>query len=389
MAEPLRIGVIGCGNIAARLHVPVWMSMPDDVRIVAVADPMPGNLAAVGQQVGLGAGDTYADPFALLGRNDLDVVDVCAPQSFHRDLVVSAVARRRHVMCEKPLAAVPADAEVMVRAAADHDVRLGMVHNFLGYPEVAALKAQIAGGALGTVRHVHINLLGVVDAPGSDGYDARWRHNPAISGGGILMDLLHGVYTAEHLMGEPIERVTAMIDAADPQALVEDTALCRFDAATCSATVNIAWGYGPGSMEVVGTHGRASARYRNGSTPPWSPLEHVTVTDEAGTRRVYEPVEDTTGRFDSASFTTAFPMLARDFVDAVRSGRDPIASGETGLRVLEATIAAYQSGATGEMVSLPLDRSSPAFRLGAFGLRQLDLPPWSPLLRTSMFLPPN
>ncbi len=389
MTDRLRIGVIGCGNIASRLHVPTWIKMSDRVEVVAIADPTAVNLEAVRGLTGLDTADAYTDPFALLARDDLDAIDICAPQSFHRDLVVAAAARRRHVICEKPLAAVPADAEVAVQACANHDVRLAMVHNFLGFPEVTTMRRQIDAGAIGQVRNVHINLLGVFDAPGSDGYDARWRHNPVVSGGGILMDLLHGVYTAEHLLGEPIERVTALIDAQDPAALVEDTALCRFDTATRSATVNIAWGFGPGSMEVVGTAGRVSVRYRDGSTPPWSPLEHVAVTDAQGTRVVYHATPNPDGLFDNASLSVAFPMLADDFLAAIRDHRDPIASGATGLRILEATIGAYQSAVTGEMITVPLDRTSPAFRKGVFGLRELDLPPWSPLRRTAIFTNPG
>ena len=129
-----------------------------------------------------------------LARDDVDVIDVCTPQHLHRNLVVAAAAAGKHVLCEKPIAAFPADAAAMVTAAKDAGVVLAVMHNYLFFPEIVALRRLIDDGVLGEVRTITVNMLGVVDSPGAAGYNPRWRHDPAAAGGGVLMDMLHGVY---------------------------------------------------------------------------------------------------------------------------------------------------------------------------------------------------
>jgi hypothetical protein len=69
----------------------------------------------------------------------------------------------------------------------------------------------------------------------------------------------------------------------------------------------------------------------------------------------------------------------------VAEGRPPAASGEDGQRYLEAVVAAYGSAALGRTVTLPLDHADPLFLRGALGLRELELPDWSPVRRKRIF----
>jgi hypothetical protein len=62
-----------------------------------------------------------------------------------------------------------------------------------------------------------------------------------------------------------------------------------------------------------------------------------------------------------------------------------VASGESGLRVLDAVLGAYVSAALGAEVSLPLPRDHPVYTRGSAGIADLDLPPTSPVLRRGLF----
>ncbi|MFT7650071.1 MAG: hypothetical protein ACI8Y4_004836 [Candidatus Poriferisodalaceae bacterium] len=75
----------------------------------------------------------------------------------------------------------------------------------------------------------------------------------------------------------------------------------------------------------------------------------------------------------------------RSFAEAVAGGGVPVATGADGLRALEATIAAYASGATGNIVEMPLDRHSPAFLRGALGIPELSQARTSPFTDTVLF----
>src|SRR6185503_20049145 len=77
--------------------------------------------------------------------------------------------------------------------------------------------------------------------------------------------------------------------------------------------------------------------------------------------------------------------IACDFRDAVASGGAPVACGESGLRVLDAVLGAYVSGALGEEVALPLPDDHPVYRRGSAGIADLDLPDSSPVRRRGLF----
>ena len=384
---PLRVGVIGCGNIARRLHIPTWTEHPELGRVVGVADPSEKNRLAVGKLAGLGEHDLHADAFQLIARPDVDAVDVCTPQHLRRDLLIAAAEAGKHILCEKPLAAVPVDAQAALFAAERAGVTVGTVHTYLWLPEVRAARDAIVDGRIGDVRTVIVNHLGVVYEPGAGGTRANWRHDPQSAGGGVLIDMLHAVYVAEDLLGEPLQRVSAWVSATEASSHVEDTVLCRFETATKAALVNIGWGFGTGGIEIAGSAGRISVRYRDGGTAPWAPVELTKITDERGvSETLLGPGPDRLADEEFPSIYDSFQHNIRDFVEAV-GGAASRASGSDGLRILEATVAAYESAATGRIVELPLDRNDPVFCEGVLGVRAHPVPYWSPVVGTELFRP--
>jgi len=289
--------------------------------------------------------------------------------------------RPASTLSEKPLAAVPADAAAMVAAAKQADVVLAVVHNYLFFPEVVALRALIDADELGEVRTVTVDMLGVVDSPGAAGYQPRWRHDPAASGGGVLIDMLHGVYVAEHLLGALIDAVSATVDSTTDGDAVEGLALCRLEAGRRIGMVNIAWGLGPGGITVNGTKGRAVAHYQADGTMPWAPFEHLSVTTAEGSRTLdLPPGQDLVPLVADAMLETVADLAA-----AITDRRAPAADGSTALRILDATVAAYTSAALRSTVDLPLPTDSPLHRVGVVGLRDLDLPDTSPVRRRGLF----
>jgi predicted dehydrogenase len=96
---------------------------------------------------------------------------------------------------------------------------------------------------------VTLNFLGVREGRGPAEYS--WRRDARVSGGGVLMDMVHAVYLAQWLMGEPIRAVNAALSQRRA-GTVEDLALCRFEFESGFGLVNMAWaprrGTGRGSL---------------------------------------------------------------------------------------------------------------------------------------------
>lgn len=371
----MRIGLIGCGNIGVNAHIPA-VAANEGMTIVAAADPTPERLQMAAGAASLAEQDLYADWRDILARDDIDAVIVATPQRFRPEIVIAAARAGKHILAEKPLALTPVDAQAMIDAARENDVILATVHNYHFMPAYRDIKDVLDAGEIGTPEVAVMNYLGVEDRPGAAAYVPRWRHNSADSGGGVLTDMLHIVYLANWFMGGPPSAVNAFVDRRlDADGDVEDIALVRYTYPNGQAMINMAWGAGPGSVEIGGTTGRIVMENENHGTHPFVSAERLSVVGPDGARS-WRPEEP------SAYGLTG---IVADFRDAVREGRQPIASGEAGLQVLDAVLGAYVAGATGEQVSLPLPADHPAYQKGPAGIADLDLPASSPVVRRGLF----
>jgi predicted dehydrogenase len=200
----LGVGVVGCGTIsdaylrnAGRL---------DAVRFVACSDIDPAAARRLAGAYGLEA----CDPAALLARPDVDVVLCLTPPDSHAEVALEAIAARKHVYTEKPLATSREDARRVLDAAAAAGVLVGGAPDtFLG-AGIQTLRAALNEGAIGTPSLAELRLLA--------GPPERWHPSPAFlyaDLAGPLLDLgPYAVATAVELLG-PVRRATAL--AARPR----------------------------------------------------------------------------------------------------------------------------------------------------------------------------
>ena len=124
------------------------------------------------------------------------------------------------------------------------------------------------------------------------------------------MDMLHVVYLANWFMGGPPLAVSAWVDKRlEGDGDVEDIALVRYVYPNGQALVNMAWGVGPGGVEIGGTRGRVVMTNTEFGTHPFVPAARLDVVAESGSRS-WTPRE-----------AVAYGMagIAGDFRDAVAS----------------------------------------------------------------------
>jgi len=234
----------------------------------------------------------------------------------------------------------------------------------------------IEGGEIGTIETAIVNFLSVDDRPGNSAYRPRWRHDARESGGGVLMDMMHAVYLADWLMGQKPVAVSAFVDRRlDQDGDVEDYALVRYRYPTGQAMVNMAWGNGPGGIELMGTEGRAILINQDFGTHPFVQPERIEVFGKRGKRQI----------ISEASITRGHLTVVANLRDAIQGEAEPAADGSEGVRVLESVVGAYKSGALGEQVTLPLSSDDPIYKYGAIGVNELTLPDDSPVKIRRLF----
>lgn len=144
--KKLRVGLIGAGFIGA-LHARIYSENPM-AELVAISD--------VNEEAGrkladeLGA-DFYTDYHELLGREDIDAVDICVPEDYHVQLAVAAAAAKKDIFLEKPIAKTKQEAEQIKQAAQENGVRLMIGHVLKFDPRYVQLKDAISSGRLGEI----------------------------------------------------------------------------------------------------------------------------------------------------------------------------------------------------------------------------------------------
>ena len=378
--QPLRVGLIGLGNVGTNHHLPAFAAIADLATVVAVADPSPERRAAVAADLRLPPEAVFAEPEAMIDEVEIDVVDLATPPNVRMGLARTSLLAGRAIVCEKPIALAPAEAAGLVELAASVDVPIAMIHNYLHLPEVVAARDAIADGAIGAPEVALVNALGVEDRPGSGAWRPAWRHDPGVAGGGVLMDMLHLVYVAEALLGSPFRRVSAELLVRTAGASVEDIALCRFETDRSVALVNVGWGLGPGGITITGPEGRVEIAYAGGGTGPFAPLAAVRVIDAAGTSDRTPTQTDPPGVINVRLAETF-----RELFSAFLGGRRPAATGADGVRALEATLGAYLAAATCRTIDLPLPSDHPVRLRGIAGLREIELAPGSTIARRGVF----
>ncbi|MFM9108911.1 MAG: Gfo/Idh/MocA family protein [Chloroflexota bacterium] len=370
----MRVGLIGCGNVAVSAHIPALLAV-DGVDLVAAADPTPERLALAGDS-GVPRDALYADWRDLIRQPGIDALVVATPQRFRTEIALAGAAAGKHLLLEKPLALSPAEAQAIADAADAAGVVAATNHNYHFMPVYRSLRDAIDRGDIGTPEVAVLNFLGVEDRPGAAAFSPRWRHFTAEAGGGVLMDMLHAVYLANWFMGADPVAVTATVDKRFPDdGDVEDLALVRYDYPAGHAMVNMAWGTGPGGIEITGTAGRALSFNRDYGTHPFVPAERVAIVGPGG---LAESVPAEPPRY-------GFAGIVEDWRDAVRERRAPLASAAAGVTVLMQVVGAYAAAALGRTLALPLSPDDPVYQHGASGISRLSLPPGSAVRRLGLF----
>jgi predicted dehydrogenase len=209
-----KIGLVGCGRIGST-HLQALKTI-DEAEIVAVADQNP---AAASQFAELAGCPSYVDYREMIEKAKPEVVVVCTPPVTHPEVSIYAMEHGAHVLCEKPFAIHTINAAKMVEVAEKTGRYLTMASKFRFVEDVCKARQLADNGVIGQMVLAEIAFCGRVDM------NSRWPSNPAVSGGGVLIDNgSHAVDIIRYLLG-PISRVQAQHGRNLHSLPVEDTSM--------------------------------------------------------------------------------------------------------------------------------------------------------------------
>lgn len=217
MSDILRIGLVGYGFMG-RTHSNAYRRVNQffDLRyrpeLVAICGRDRGKAEQFAERWGFQ--NVEADWKTLVGRSDIDMIDIASPNDTHAEIAIAAARAGKMVLCEKPLGRNLPEAESMVRAVEEAGVRNMVWYNYRRVPAVTLAKQIIDSGALGRIFHYRAKFLQdwTISSKVPVGGQALWRLDANVAGSGVTGDLLaHCIDTALWLNGS-IDSVCGMTE---------------------------------------------------------------------------------------------------------------------------------------------------------------------------------
>ena len=368
-SRPLGVAAIGYAFMG-QAHSNAWRSVANHFDVPAFEQKV---LVGRDAEAVAAAADKYGwresatDWREVIARDDIDIVDICAPGWLHAEIATAALAAGKHVLVEKPLANSMEESEAMVaaaQAARAVGVRSMVGFNYRRIPALTLARKLIADGELGTIRQVRASYLqdwlADAEAPMS------WRLRKETAGSGALGDIAsHAIDQIQHLLGDTVAAVSGKLHTFTterpgpdgPEAVTVDDAawatLSLASGAVASVDVSrVALGQKNAlRVEVYGTTGSLTFNlespnelfYLNASEPiQVQGFRRILVTEpEHPYMSGWWPQGHVIG------WEHSFTHQIRDFLLNIAEGTDPSPSFEEGLGVQQVLAAIEESSAAG------------------------------------------
>jgi predicted dehydrogenase len=238
----MKIAIVGFGFIAEKGHLPTYISR-EDLQLTAVVDPAPERIKLAEKLYPNIR--TFADIDELLNNyaDEIDLVDICAPNYVHIDYSKKVIAAGKHVLCEKPLALNKLEFDAVKNYALAKNRLLYPCHNYKFAPSVVHAAKLIKDGKIGTPLFASFQVFRVTHAKGVAEWQPHWRRSREIAGGGIAID--HGVHAmsiAQSLLGGFPKRVSAHIyNLGNDPYDTENTAIFHLDWQPFFVQISLTW----------------------------------------------------------------------------------------------------------------------------------------------------
>lgn len=249
MNDPIRWGILGCGDVTERKSGPA-LQKADGSELVAVMRRDGDKAADYARRHGVPR--WYDDADALIADPGVDAVYVATPPGSHLELSLKVAGAGKPCYVEKPMARSAAECRAMNEAFDAAGVKLFVAYYRRRLPRTVKAKELIDAGRLGRVSSVRYHFSRRFDPDASAG----WRTAPAVSGGGLFLDLAsHLLDALDELLG-PLLSVAGVASNVGRTGDVEDAVSMSFvtaGGAVGAASWNFAASSDADALEIAGT----------------------------------------------------------------------------------------------------------------------------------------
>ena len=323
----MKVGVIGCGMIAKKAHMPAYKSL-ENVELIAVSDNNEQRAQSCAKEFGV---KKYFSDYRELLKEDLDLVSICTPNFTHAQITKEAAQAGVHVLVEKPMATSLKEADEMLTACKENNVKLCVLHNLRFTPCLIDAKRRIDNGRIGRIISIQATKYGLIPMSWSpeSWFYYKW---------GLLDDIgYHILDVINFLCDSPLENVQVVATdfTKNMDCLNYILSVMHFRN-NATAALDLSWVSGcvESSIKIQGTCGLLNIDVRN---------DHIQEIHGYST-----PLEDLKSNL-SKSFKTMGKALNRsyfkgallyhkliiaDYISSINNGKEPPIPGEEGRKAI-------------------------------------------------------
>ena len=349
--NPIRVAIVGCGRVSD-LHQMGYRGR-EDAKIVAVCDSNKARAKTKAREWGVEK--VYTDYNQVLEDREVDVVELLTPHHLHCPMTVQAARAGKHISVQKPMALSAAEADEMIAASDKAGVSMRIYETFVHYSPAMRARQMIDAGEIGGIHTIRMHVsTGTGDTAWKIPLSAwLWRFNEKQCGGGpMVFDHGYHLFSLAYYLGGPVEKVFAWIDQTpvkeaagivkiDTPAMImfQFKASHRYGQLDIEHTPNMRifsdYYADDNRIEVIGEKGIIFINRYTAKTIDLPPL------------MLFKDGKTTSIPVEGVEWHDSFIATTQDFINKLNTGGTPRLDGPTGKAVLQFTLAALQSAATG------------------------------------------
>lgn len=345
----IKIGIIGCGKIAQKRHIPEYVDN-EHAQLAGYYDLNQARAVELAKEFG---GKAYASYQDLLADKDIEAVSVCTANTSHAEITIAALKAGKHVLCEKPMATTLQDCEAMVQTARDTQRFLMLGHNQRLAKAHVKARQLIRDGLIGDIVSFRTTFgHGGPETWSIDPGKNVWFFDKSKAAMGAMADLgIHKTDLIHFLTDQVVVETTARLLTLDKRFAngeligVDDNAICIYRlSGGAVGTMTASWthyGKEDNSTVLYGTKGIM----RIYDDPRYS--IQVTTRDEETILYELDQIQTNDNQTKSG--------IIDAFIECLVENKEPEISGEEALKTMRVIFASIESSQTGQMVVVDQD----------------------------------
>lgn len=344
----MRYALIGCGRISPN-HIAA--ARANQLEITAICDIEPANMADKKLKFELGDSvKQYADYKEMLEKEKPQLVAIATESGKHASIALDCIEAGCNLIIEKPIALSLADADEIIKKAAEKGVKVCACHQNRFNKSIQKIRDAVEKKRFGRMFYGTAHIRWCRDYEYY--HRAKWRGTWEQDGGALMNQCIHNIDLLRWMMGDEVTEVVGMTDRLNHDYIeAEDLgiALIKFK--------NGAYGIVEGTTDIYPKNLEETLYLFGEKGTVKAGGQSVNIIEEWNFSDMLDDPEIVKAQYHEAPpnvYGFGHTPLYADVIDAIRSDREPYVNARAGKNALELVLAIYESAATGSVVKLPL-----------------------------------